>query len=81
MGADLDALTITLMLCAGLLHASWHSLVQSGQNRIAITAGMGAVAGICAVAALPFVPPPPPQEQGNRIWIYCLYCVASQDGF
>jgi hypothetical protein len=58
----LDALTITLMLCAGLLHASWHSLVQSGQNRIAITAGMGAIAGICAVAALPFVPPPPPQE-------------------
>jgi drug/metabolite transporter (DMT)-like permease len=68
--ADLDVLTISLMLCAGLLHASWHSLVQSGQSRIAITAGMGAVAGICAVAALPFVPPPPPQ-----IWPVLLLSV------
>jgi drug/metabolite transporter (DMT)-like permease len=56
----LDVVTISLMLCAGLLHASWHSLVQSGQSRITIIAGMGAVAGICATAALPFVPLPPP---------------------
>jgi drug/metabolite transporter (DMT)-like permease len=59
--ADLDLLTISLMLTAGLLHASWHSLVQSGQNRITIMAGMGAVAGIFAIMALPFVPPPPLQ--------------------
>jgi drug/metabolite transporter (DMT)-like permease len=57
----LDVLTISLMLCAGLLHASWHSLVQSGQTRITIIAGMGAVAGLCAAVALPFVPSPPPQ--------------------
>jgi drug/metabolite transporter (DMT)-like permease len=57
----LDILTISLMLCAGLLHASWHSLVQSCQNRTTIMAGMGAVAGICAALALPFVPFPSPQ--------------------
>jgi drug/metabolite transporter (DMT)-like permease len=54
----LDVLTISLMLAAGLLHASWHSLVKSGQNQITVLAGMGTVAGLCAVAALPFVPFP-----------------------
>ena len=54
----MDVLTISLMLAAGLLHASWHSLVKSGQNQITVLAGMGAVAGLCAVAALPFVPFP-----------------------
>jgi drug/metabolite transporter (DMT)-like permease len=66
----LDVLTVSLMLCAGLLHAGWHSLVQSGQNRITIMAGMGAVAGISAAVALPFVPPPPPQ-----IWPVLLLSV------
>jgi drug/metabolite transporter (DMT)-like permease len=55
----LDLLTISLMLAAGLLHASWHSLVKSGQNQITVLAGMGAVAGLCAAGALPFVPLPP----------------------
>jgi drug/metabolite transporter (DMT)-like permease len=54
----LDSLTVSLMLCAGLLHASWHSLVQSGQHRITVMAGMGAVAGLCAAMVLPFVSPP-----------------------
>ena len=66
----MDVLTISLMLCAGLLQASWHGLVQSGQSRITIIAGMGAVAGIFAAAALPFVPPPPPQ-----IWPVLLLSV------
>ncbi|MGM5024425.1 EamA family transporter [Tardiphaga sp. 367_B4_N1_1] len=56
----MDILTIGLMLAAGLLHASWHSLVKSGQNQITVLAGMGAVAGLCACAALPLVPTPPP---------------------
>jgi drug/metabolite transporter (DMT)-like permease len=46
------------MLAAGLFHASWHSLVKTGDNRIVILAGMGAVAGVCAAAAIPFVPFP-----------------------
>lgn len=55
----MDILTISLMLAAGLLHASWHSLVKSGQNQITVLAGMGAVAGLCAAGALPVVPAPP----------------------
>jgi drug/metabolite transporter (DMT)-like permease len=66
----LDVLTISLMLCAGLLHAGWHSLVQSGENRITIMAGMGAVAGICAVFSLPFVRLPSPQ-----VWLVLLLSV------
>jgi drug/metabolite transporter (DMT)-like permease len=66
----LDILTISLMLCAGLLHASWHSIVQSDQNRITIMAGMGAVAGVCAAAGLPFLPLPSPQ-----IWPVLLLSV------
>jgi drug/metabolite transporter (DMT)-like permease len=66
----LDVLTISLMLAAGLLHASWHSLVKSGQNQITVLAGMGTVAGLCAVAALPFVPFP-----AAEIWPVLLLSV------
>jgi drug/metabolite transporter (DMT)-like permease len=68
----LDLLTISLMLTAGLLHANWHSLVKSGENGIAILAGMGAVAGICAAAALPFVPFP-----AAYVRCYRLACTSS----
>jgi uncharacterized membrane protein len=57
----LDSLTISLMLTARLLHASWHSLVKSGENIIVILAGMGAVAGVCATATVPFVAFPSPE--------------------
>jgi drug/metabolite transporter (DMT)-like permease len=63
----LDILTVSLMLTAGLLHASWHSLVKSGENRITILAGMGAVADTCAAAAVPFVPFP-----ATNVWLVML---------
>lgn len=56
----MDSLTLTLMLCAGLLHASWHGLVKGGADQMVNLTGMGIVAGACAAAALPFVTPPPP---------------------
>ena len=59
--ASFDSLTISLMLTAGLLHASWHSLVKSGENGLVILAGMGAVAGVCAAATVPFVAFPSPE--------------------
>jgi len=55
----LDLLTIVLMLAAALLHASWHSLVKSGADRMVTLAGMGTVASAGAIAALPFLPIPP----------------------
>src|ERR1700687_6323157 len=58
------------MLAAGLLHASWQSLVKAGQNQITVLAGMGTVAGLCAVAALPFVPFP-----AAEIWPVLLLSV------
>jgi uncharacterized membrane protein len=67
----LDALTIGLMLAAGLLHASWHSLVKFGQSQITVLAGMGAVAGLCAAGALPFVPVPP-----REVWPVLVVSVA-----
>jgi drug/metabolite transporter (DMT)-like permease len=66
----LDVMTISLMLAAGLLHASWHSIVKSGQNHITVLAGMGTVAGLWAVAALPFVPFP-----AAEIWPVLLLSV------
>jgi drug/metabolite transporter (DMT)-like permease len=54
----LDALTIVLMLLAGLLHASWHSLVKYGDDQIIVLAGMGLVAAAAAACALPFLPVP-----------------------
>lgn len=49
------------MLTAGLLHASWHGLVKSSTNHITLLAGMGAVAALIAICALPFVTAPPPE--------------------
>jgi drug/metabolite transporter (DMT)-like permease len=54
----LDSLTIGLMLTAALLHASWHALVKSGTDQIAVLAGMGLVAALVAACALPFVATP-----------------------
>ena len=47
------------MLLAALLHAGWHSLVKAGADQSVTLAGMGLVASVAALAALPFVPLPP----------------------
>jgi hypothetical protein len=78
----LDSLTISLMLTAGLLHASWRSLVKSGENGIVILAGMGAVAGVCAAATVPFVTFPSPEVRPVlllSIGLHILYkiCLAN----
>jgi drug/metabolite transporter (DMT)-like permease len=54
----IDAPTIVLMLLAGLLHASWHSLVKYGGDQILVLAGMGLVAAAAAACALPLLPLP-----------------------
>lgn len=58
----MDSLTITLMLAAGLLHASWHSLVKSASDGVANMAGMGAVASIPALLWLVATRPIPSAE-------------------
>jgi drug/metabolite transporter (DMT)-like permease len=55
----LDALTITLMLLAAVLHATWHSLVKSGDNGLTILTGMCLVSAVVAALFLPFVALPP----------------------
>lgn len=55
---ELDILTITVMLIAALMHASWHALVKSGEDQITVLAGMGLVSSAVAVIAVPFVPLP-----------------------
>jgi drug/metabolite transporter (DMT)-like permease len=47
------------MLSAAVLHASWHALVKSADDQLAVLAGMGLVAAAFAVALLPFVAWPP----------------------
>ncbi|MGZ8396270.1 MAG: hypothetical protein ACXW3X_06865 [Rhodoplanes sp.] len=54
----LDLLTVVLMLLAGLLHASWHSLVKYGSDQVLVLTGMGLVAAMVAGCALPFLPVP-----------------------
>lgn len=46
------------MLIAGLLQASWHSLVKYGADQLVVLAGMGLVAALVAACALPFLPFP-----------------------
>lgn len=56
----LDTTTVALMLCAGLLHASWHSLLRYGSDQIVVLTGMGLVAGAMAGCAIPFLTMPAP---------------------
>ena len=58
MGGGLDYLTIVLMLLASLLHASWHSLVKSGDDQLAVLTGMCLVSSATAVLFLPFLAMP-----------------------
>lgn len=51
----MDPLVIGAVLSASLLHASWHALVKSTTDRLTALAGMNLVAGIAALAVLPFV--------------------------
>jgi drug/metabolite transporter (DMT)-like permease len=64
------------MLFAGLLHASWHSLVKSGANQITTLAGMGIVAGAITAVTLPFVPFPP-----LSVWAVIIPSVALHIGY
>jgi drug/metabolite transporter (DMT)-like permease len=50
-----DSLTVVMMLVAGVMHASWHSLVKHGGDQTFVLAGMGLVAAAIASCALPFV--------------------------
>ena len=54
----IDVPTIVFMLLAGLLHASWHSLVKYGADQIVVLAAIGLVAAAAAACALPFLPFP-----------------------
>ncbi|MFL5042766.1 MAG: EamA family transporter [Xanthobacteraceae bacterium] len=72
----MDSLTIILMLLAALLHAGWHSLVKSGADQMVTLAGMGMVASLAAVAALPLVPVPPP-----AVWPVLAVSVALHVGY
>lgn len=72
----MDIVTVTLMLSAGLLHATWHSLVKGGTSQITILAGMGVVAGGAAAVALPFVPVPT-----AAVWPILLMSVTVHIGY
>jgi drug/metabolite transporter (DMT)-like permease len=72
----LDFLTISLLLLAAVLHAGWHSLVKAGGDQMLTLAGMGMVASVAAVAALPFVPLPP-----RDVWPVLAGSVALHVGY
>jgi uncharacterized membrane protein len=54
----LEPSTVILMLVAGILHASWHSLVKSVSDQLVVLAGMGLVASAIFACMLPFLPFP-----------------------
>ena len=64
------------MLLAALLHAGWHSLVKAGADQSVTLAGMGLVASVAALAALPFVPLPP-----TMLWPVLAASVALHVGY
>jgi drug/metabolite transporter (DMT)-like permease len=71
-----DILTIVLMLLAGLLQASWHSLVKYGANQIVVLVGMGNVAAVGALCALPFLPAPT-----ASVWVVIAVSVALHNAY
>lgn len=73
----MDTFTITLMLAAGLLHASWHSLVKSSADGIANMAGMGVVASTPAFVWLIVMMPP----LGPGVWAVLAVSVFLHVGY
>lgn len=51
----MDPTVIAAMLMASLLHAAWHALVKSSDDRVVALAGMNVISGGFAIALLPFV--------------------------
>lgn len=72
----MDELTIICMLLASLLHASWHALVKSSDDQLAVLCGMCLVSALMAAAALPFVTPPP-----AAVWPVFVVSVALHSGY
>src|SRR5690348_18465911 len=60
----LDPPAALLMLLAGLLHATWHAMVKTG-NGLAILAGMGLVSAMLTLPWLFVVPMP---SEIGRAW-------------
>lgn len=54
----MDFATVSVMLIASLLHASWHSLIKSSPDQFVGLAGMGLVAALAAIPFAAFLPPP-----------------------
>ncbi len=54
----MDPTVIAAMLAASLLHASWHALVKSSDDRVVALAGMNLVSGGLALALLPLASVP-----------------------
>lgn len=72
----LEPTTIILILCASLLHASWHSLVKSSADQIVLLAGMGLVATLIAALATPWLALPSP-----RAWLVIAGSVTLHVGY
>lgn len=73
----MDILTISLMLAAGLLHASWHGLVKSANDGLANMAGMGTVAAIPALLWLIVKTPLP----SSGVWAVLAISVGLHVGY
>jgi drug/metabolite transporter (DMT)-like permease len=56
----MDGFVALAVLAASLLHASWHALIKSSGDQLSSLAGMNLVAGVAALATLPFVRLPAP---------------------
>jgi drug/metabolite transporter (DMT)-like permease len=56
----MSASVVALVLLAAVMHASWNTLVKVHAERFTIMSAISVVWGLIAIAALPFVPIPPP---------------------
>ena len=55
----MDILTALAVLAASLLHATWHALIKSSEDRVIALAGMNLVSGLVSLALLPLANPLP----------------------
>jgi uncharacterized membrane protein len=72
----MDLLTLSLIIAAAVLHASWHGVVKGGGDQIITLAGMGLVSAMASVAAVPFVSQPP-----GSVWFVVGAAAALHSGY
>ena len=72
----MELYVVVLVLCSGLMHALWNTLLRMGDDRTMIMAVVSGIMALFALVRLPFVPAPDPSS-----WLYISLSAALNNAY